>query len=139
MNCYHINDATAAEFKAAMQGVMLSYELAEPEVYVLDDFNLPKLYPVANGGTEEQLSDVANSLPAILSIRYGLNAAAFIQNAPKDYISKESMSNFLNNLGSAMGGSWSMVWNSSTNKYDFAFTQNRNVDVEPIEEQTEDR
>ena len=109
--------------------------LAEPEVYVLDDFSLPKLYPVANGGTEEQLSNSANSLPATLSIRYGLNAAAFIQNAPKNYISKESMTNFLGNLGSAMGGTWSMTWNSSTNKYDFSFTQNRNVDVkQPIED-----
>ena len=104
-------------------------------MYVLDDFNLPKLYPVANGGTEEQLSNSPNSLPATLSIRYGLNAAAFIQNAPKNYISKESMTNFLGNLGSAMGGTWSMTWNSSTNKYDFSFTQNRSVDVEqPIED-----
>jgi hypothetical protein len=126
---------SVSEFKAAMQGVMLSYELTEPEVYVLDDFNLPKLYPVANGGTEEQLSNAQNSLPATLSIRYGLNAAAFIQNAPKNYISKESMTNFLSNLGSAMGGTWSMTWNSSTNKYDFSFTQNRSVDVEqPIED-----
>lgn len=131
----NFENMTSEQVKSSMQGVMLSYELAEPEVYVLDDFNLPKLYPVANGGTEEQLSNSPNSLPATLSIRYGLNAAAFIQNAPKNYISKESMSNFLSNLGSAMGGTWSMVWNSSTNKYDFSFTQNRSVDVEqPIED-----
>lgn len=124
-----------AAFKDDMVGEKLCYELKEPEVYVLDDFSLPKLYPVANGGTEEQLSNSPNSLPATLSIRYGLNAAAFIQNAPKNYISKESMTNFLSNLGSAMGGTWSMVWNSSTNKYDFSFTQNRSVDVEqPIED-----
>jgi hypothetical protein len=129
------NPTTLESFKATVQGVMLYYELAEPEVYVLDDFSLPKLYPVANGGTEEQLSNSPNSLPATLSIRYGLNAAAFIQNAPKNYISKESMTNFLGNLGSVMGGTWSMTWNSSTNKYDFSFTQNRSVDVEqPIED-----
>jgi hypothetical protein len=136
--CIVIRDddySDATTFKAAMNGVMLYYELKEPEVYVLDDFNLPKLYPVANGGTEEQLSNSPNSLPATLSIRYGLNAAAFIQNAPKNYISKESMSNFLSNLGSAMGGTWTMTWNSSTNKYDFSFTKNRSVDVEqPIED-----
>lgn len=122
--------SSSAAFKTAVSGVKLYYALAEHEVYVLDDFSLPKLYPVANGGTEEQLSNSPNSLPATLSIRYGLNAAAFIQNAPKNYISKESMNNFLSNLGSAMGGTWSMTWNSSTNKYDFSFTQNRSA--EPI-------
>jgi hypothetical protein len=133
--CHDDTYTDATTFKTAMNGVMLYYELAEPEVYVLDDFNLPKLYPVANGGTEEQLSNAQNSLPATLSIRYGLNAAAFIQNAPKNYISKESMTNFLSNLGSAMGGTWTMTWNSSTNKYDFSFTQNRSTNVEqPIED-----
>lgn len=122
----------------AIKRVGSSHEvLAEPEVYVLDDFNLPKLYHVANGGTEEQLSNSPNSLPATLSIRYGLNAAAFIQNAPKNYISKESMTNFLSNLGSAMGGTWTMTWNSSTNKYDFSFTQNRSV--ENVEQPIEDK
>lgn len=67
----------AASFKAAMQGVMLYYELAEPIVTELDDdFNLD--YEVWNGGTEKVISDVPTT-PLKADIAYGFNAVGKIK------------------------------------------------------------
>lgn len=65
-----------ATFTAAMQGVILYYELETPLVYELDDFELPKNY-IANGlGTEELLPANDTALvtaPADMTIDYTLN------------------------------------------------------------------
>ena len=68
---------TAYSFKAAMSGVMLYYELAEPIVTEIEgDFNLD--YEVWNGGTEEIVSDVPTS-PLKADIAYGFNAVGKIK------------------------------------------------------------
>jgi hypothetical protein len=68
---------THSEFKAAMQGIMLYYELAEHIVTELDDdFNLD--YEVWNGGTEKILSDVPTT-PLKADIAYGFNAVGKIK------------------------------------------------------------
>ena len=67
----------AASFKAAMQGVMLYYELAEPQVYEFaEPFNLD--YEVADFGTEEILSDTP-SAPLSADIIYQFNAVDSIR------------------------------------------------------------
>lgn len=78
-NIYFVNTSytDAASFKAAMAGVMLYYELAEPIVTEIeDDFNLD--YEVWNGGTEEVISDVPTS-PLKADIAYGFNAVGKIK------------------------------------------------------------
>ena len=58
----------AATFKTAMSGVLLYYELTEPQVYILDT-PLPKKYKVWSEGTEERLPrDTSSSVNA--PVRY---------------------------------------------------------------------
>ena len=65
----------ATDFKAAMQGVKLIYELAEPIVVEYDEKNLT--YPVIAGGTEEAIaSEPSTHMRA--SITYGSNTVATI-------------------------------------------------------------
>lgn len=65
-----------ASFKAAMSGVMLYYELAEPEVQEHELFNLN--YEARNGGQEEAITSQI-STPLKAKIAYGFNAAAKIK------------------------------------------------------------
>ena len=67
----------AASFKAAMAGVILYYELAEPIVTEIeDDFNLD--YEVWNCGTEKIVPDVPTT-PLKADIAYGFNAVGKIK------------------------------------------------------------
>lgn len=62
---------TVADFKTAMNGVMLYYELAEPIEVPLDNINLE--YPAYRTGTEELLpanGAVPITTPALFDIRY---------------------------------------------------------------------
>ena len=69
--------ANAASFKAAMQGVMLYYELAEPQVYEFaEPFNLD--YEVADFGTEEVIASKP-SAPISADIIYQFNAVDSIR------------------------------------------------------------
>lgn len=66
-----------ASFKAAVQGVILYYELAEPIVTEIDEnFNLD--YEVWNAGTEQMIADTP-STPVKASIAYGFNAVGKIK------------------------------------------------------------
>lgn len=67
----------AASFKAAMQGVILYYELANPIVTeIADAFNLD--YEVWNGGTEQAIADTPTSAFKA-DIIYGFNAYGVIK------------------------------------------------------------
>ena len=68
----------AASFKAAMSGVMLYYELAEPIVTEIEekDFNLD--YSVWNCGTEQAIAEGKSSALAA-DITYGFNAVGLIK------------------------------------------------------------
>ena len=68
----------AASFKAAMQGVMLYYELAEPIVTEIEE-SLNLNYYVEDFGTEEAISSVP-SAPFSADIIYPFNAVDTIRN-----------------------------------------------------------
>ena len=72
------SDATA--FKAAMDGVMLYYELAEPIVTELDEADQFKDldYAVWNAGTEKAIAE-GKSAPLAADITYGFNAIGKIK------------------------------------------------------------
>lgn len=120
---WNVENATAADIESSMNGVMLNYELAEPLVYEVEDFELPINYKVDDYGTEEVIG-AENSVAPVISAKYSINAPDTIKNLPKNYISTASMDNFLNRLGIAMNGTWTKTWNASTNSYDFTFTPN---------------
>lgn len=67
----------AATFKAAMAGVMLYYELAEPIVTEIDE-NINLDYLVWNAGTEKAVADTP-STPLKADIIYGFNAYGVIK------------------------------------------------------------
>lgn len=111
----------AATFKAAMNGVMLYYELETPIEYEIDNFEMPLAYKVDDFGTEETKKDTF-SLSPTFAITYGVNAVDILRRLPTNYISKESMQNFLSALGVQMGGTWSMTLDN--NEYKFSFVAN---------------
>ena len=77
---YLYNEAysDATTFKAAMSGVMLYYELAEPIVTEIEekDFNLD--YKVWNCGTETAIAE-GKSAPLAADITYGFNAVGLLK------------------------------------------------------------
>ena len=108
-NIYFVNTSytDAASFKAAMQGVILYYELAEPIVTEIeDDFNLD--YEVWNGGTEKIVSDVPTT-PLKADIAYGFNAVGKIKeleekiNSGGNGVSKEYVDGKLTELSAEVG------------------------------------
>ena len=70
----------AASFKAAMQGVILYYELAEPIVTELDEADQYKDFDIQvwNGGTEKANAE-GKSAPLAADITYGFNAIGKIK------------------------------------------------------------
>ena len=72
--------ANIAEFKAAMAGVILYYELAEPIVTELDEADQFKDldYQVWNAGTEKAIAE-GKSAPLAADITYGFNAVGKIK------------------------------------------------------------
>lgn len=133
-----VKDATytdATTFKNAMNGVMLYYELATPQVYELDTFDLPKPYQVDNSGTEEQIQKSGvQGLAAILTCIYGVDAVGILNKLPQNYISEASMDNFLAQLNTVTGGTWTKTWNENTGEWDFSFQSSQ---VEPTNNQEE--
>lgn len=127
------SDATT--FKSAMQGVLLYYELAEPLEYIIEDDIIPLVYKVDDFGTEEIVSP-SNTIAPILITKYGVNAVDTIRRLPENYISAKSMDNFLQTLNTAMNGTWSKVWNSATNSYDFSFKGNGSSGVNVLKVET---
>ena len=72
--------ADVSSFKAAMQGVLLNYELAEPIITPIAE-NINFDYDVSDYGTEELISDGA-SAPLSANIVYEPNVLATIKNLP---------------------------------------------------------
>jgi hypothetical protein len=133
-----IRDTTypdVATFTPAIQGVPLYYELATPEVYELDTFDLPKPYQVDGNGTEEQIQKSGvQGLAAILTVLYGVDAVGILNKLPQNYISEKSMDNFLAQLNTVTGGTWTKTWNDNTGEWDFSFTPNAQTNDTNIEE-----
>lgn len=124
---YQSGDATSATM--ITDGHAYTYvQLATPQVYELDDFTLPARYKVNDWGTEEQIhAEGVASVPAILNSLYAVNAVDTIRRLPQNFISQESMDNFLAQLGAAMGGSWTKSFNTTTNEFEFSFTQSASL------------
>lgn len=121
---------TAAEFKAAMAGVLLFYELAEP---VETEYAEPRnfSYKVSDFGTETLIPEgvdaagVPKSAPFNGSIVYGFNAVDTLRNLPKDYISKASMDSILSALVSAgVIASYTLTYDAVSGKYNCTITPN---------------
>lgn len=102
---------------------MLYYELSTPIEYEIDNFEMPLAYKVDDFGTEETKKDTF-ALSPTFAITYGVNAVDTLRRLPTDYISKESMQNFLSALGVQMGGTWTMTLDN--NEYKFSFVANSN-------------
>lgn len=109
--------STAAQFKSAISGTELYYELKTPEEYILDNA-LQLQYPVVAGGTEMVLP-TSGTAPMKMDVIYG-NAADATSNLSSNFISVDSMKAFLNNLGTQMGGTWNMQYNNG--KFEFTFS-----------------
>ncbi len=95
----------AAAFKAAISGVMLYYELATPETYILDQ-TVTGGYQVNALGTEQRLpKDTASAVnaPVSYSVIYPIDAVGTITKLPINYISEKSLTNFTTELASKLG------------------------------------
>ena len=93
--------------------------LSTPQEYIFDN-TLQLQYPVVAGGTEMVLPTTGTA-PMKMDVIYG-NAADAAANMSQNYISVDSMKDFLSALGTQMGGTWSMQY--SGGKYTFTFTSN---------------
>ena len=127
-NIYIRNDAYEGQngsvFAAAMSGVMLYYELATPEEYILDEA-LPTAMRNDPYGTERRLpEDTAATVlaPFRADITYSTNIKEAVQSMHQNYINVNSMQDFLAALGAQMGGTWTM--RPADGKFDFTFTPN---------------
>lgn len=121
-----------AAFKAAMSGVMLYYELAEPETYILDE-PVPMNYRVDDFGTEAKEpadTDQENGVyaPLTLEVQYAMNAVDTLRRLPVNYISKPSFDDFCSELaaklGAAINKNISIVatYNAEQEKYNYTIT-----------------
>jgi len=87
--------STPSEFKAAMSGVILYYELATPEEYDLDQ-ELNLTYKVADFGSEEMnpiIDDNGNPASAPFSgvIKYNDDFTRTIVNLPENYVRRAEL------------------------------------------------
>lgn len=86
ITCMNSSYTTVSAFRTAMDGVMLYYELAEPQVYVLDDDVLPLMYKVDELGTEQVLPACTDEAPCCapeLDIRYRITPVEVLDNFSK--------------------------------------------------------
>ena len=114
-----LKNKTAAQIKVLLSGTIVYYELATPQEYILDNA-LQLQYPVVAGGTEMVLP-TSGTAPMKMDVIYG-NAADAAATMSQNYISVDSMKEFLAALGTQMGGTWSMGYENG--KHTFTFTSN---------------
>jgi hypothetical protein len=120
----------ADTFAAAMDGVGLNYELAEPVEYSLDE-PIYMGYRVDDFGTEERLpADTASEVqaPITYEVQYAMNAVDTIRRLPQNYISKSSFDNFCTELSTKLGTALGKTitidadYNTETQEYDYDIT-----------------
>ena len=114
----------AATFQSAMDGVLLYYELATPEEYILDA-PLPDTFQAYKGGTIKQLPENGSApvtAPCVITATFSIDAVGTLVGLPRNYVSKESLQAMLNAMQSAgIIASYTMTYNENTGKYDFTF------------------
>lgn len=89
-----LSGKTSSQIKAALSGVIIYYELATPEEYILYDFRLPAGYRVDDFGTEEIYVNEGLTTPCDLDVIYGINAADTIRRLPDNYVSATKAQEF---------------------------------------------
>ena len=122
----------ADAFKAAMSGVMLYYELAEPiETTITPPLDLT--YKVADFGTEESITE-GKSTPFIGIIKYSDDFTRGLVNMPKNYDTTASLDALAASLSamltSALDGTVTITrgaYDPATKKYEWScqFTKNQ--------------
>ena len=117
-------DSTPEEFKAAMSGVELDYELATPLEYVLDT-PIPLTYMVDDFGTEAKLPVDTAELPTgplRFAVTYPFNAVDKLRRQRKEMIPANNFDQFLVLLGQAYGGTWNRTYDATTDDQKFTYT-----------------
>ena len=76
---YDYDYTDVESLKAALKGIKLIYQLAEPIITEITDYEGYMDYPVSDFGTEEVLS-LGNTAPLKADIQYGFNAVDTIRN-----------------------------------------------------------
>lgn len=108
--------------KESLAGQILYYKLETPIETIIDDYDLID-YEVSDFGTEEIITDEPTT-PIVIEVVYGVNAVDALRRLPQNYMSTDSMRDFLAQLGSAMNGNWAMTFDEVNNKWLFAFAAN---------------
>ena len=109
-----------------MSGVMLEYELATPEEYVLDT---PQAWVAEreDGGTETIIqtgSSAPVTIAPILDLKYGDYADEIAPFLKSDLASADSVKAMLEAMKIAgVISAYTMTWNKSARRYDFTITQ----------------
>lgn len=119
-------NATDAEFKAAMSGTFLIYQVkkASQVEYLLDN-PFRASYPVSDFGTGTILpegvdeSGVPMTAPFTADIKYSDDFTRRLVNMPKNYISKATFDDFVAKFAAATGMGITYVWEEATGKYVF--------------------
>ena len=120
----------AAAFKAAMSGVYLYYELAEPVETELAE-PVGASYYANDFGTEEWQpanTDVPYTAPCNMNVAYAMNAVDTLRRLPENYISVGSFENFCTELSTKLGAALNKTitiaatYNSETGEYDYDIT-----------------
>jgi hypothetical protein len=114
----------AATFKAAMDGVMFCYELAEPvETEITPELNLT--YKVSDFGTEEIVVAAGEqTAPVCMQIVYGLNAVDTIRRLPVEYISHKSFLQFISAIESHFNVTITETYDSDNERYNYSIATN---------------
>ena len=111
-------------------GTHTNYTLATPLVYVLDTPVYVGYETSGSTGTEKVLPEgvdtngVPKTAPFVCEVSYPVDAVGFINSAPKNYQSQESMDTMLTALGTALGFTWSKTWDASNSKWTYIITPN---------------
>lgn len=124
---------TREEFKAAMSGVMLYYELAEPIEVDFEEQNMA--YQVNDYGTEQLLPEntsVPTTTPIMLDVTYGINAVDTIKNLPRNYLAQDDLDRLLSTMGSALGFTYTKTWNETDKQWTFTVTKTATTNDENV-------
>lgn len=124
LRLYGTGYTDGATFKAAMSGVMLYYELAEPvETEISPELNLT--YKVSDFGTEEIITaNDAQTAPVPMQIVYGLNAVDTIRRLPVEYISHKSFMQFMSAIESHFNVTITETYDSDNERYNYSIATN---------------
>lgn len=96
-----------ASLKAAVKGVMWYYELAEPQEYIIDNFELPLAYKIDDFGTEQIVMPNNSSAPTLVT-KYGVNAVDTIRRLPIKVQELESKLSTVDNTLKGIDKIWAL-------------------------------